>query len=59
MQSIELTEKALDYLKGVFTAFDKDGVREYCFRLLKNKMAILTTVVFTIRVGSLVHTFTT
>ncbi|KAG0586124.1 hypothetical protein KC19_2G066000 [Ceratodon purpureus] len=24
-QSVELTEKAIDYLKGVFTAFDQDG----------------------------------
>lgn len=26
LQSIELTEKALDFLKGVFSAFDLDGV---------------------------------
>lgn len=26
VQSVELTEKVIDYLKGVFTAFDHDGV---------------------------------
>jgi hypothetical protein len=27
MQSVELTEKALDFLKRLFSAFDSDGVR--------------------------------
>lgn len=30
MQSVELTEKALEFLKGVFTAFDMDAVSVPC-----------------------------